>query len=211
MPNTTLELLLARNRNYAVRLSQNDSEYFSRHTSGQSPRCLWIGCADSRVPVDIMVQASPGELFVLRNVANQVLAHDDGMMSGIEYALNTLRVETVIICGHTHCGGVDFAGVMAITPLRNVQETPLHRQIKPLSQMLQQHIQQFPALRQLSQDRLSRLFVEANVHQQIKQLQQTAIFQTASQERNVEIYGCVYDLKNGIVDVLTDNKNEVPG
>lgn len=211
MPNTTLELLLARNRNYAVRLSKNDSEYFSRHTVGQSPRCLWIGCADSRVPVDIMLQSSPGELFVLRNVANQVLAHDDGMMSGIEYALNTLRVDTVIICGHTQCGGVDFAGVMAITPGHHFQETPLHRQIKPLSQMLLQHIQRYPALRQLPQDHLSRLFVEANVRQQIKQLHQTSLFQTASQNRNVEIYGCVYDLATGIIDVLADDKNEVPG
>ncbi|MDY0927211.1 carbonic anhydrase [Enterobacter sp. CFBP8995] len=116
MPNATLELLLARNRIHAARVSRHDAEYFSRHEAGQAPRCLWIGCADSRVPVDTLVQASPGELFVMRNVANQVLAEDDSIMSGIEYALNTLRVDTVIICGHTHCGGVDFAGLMAVVP-----------------------------------------------------------------------------------------------
>jgi carbonic anhydrase len=209
MPNSTLELLLARNRTHAARVSYNDTEYFSRHESGQSPRCLWIGCADSRVPVDTVVQTSPGELFVLRNVANQVLAHDDSIMSGIEYALNTLRVDTVIICGHTHCGGVDFAGLMAIMPGRGSADTPLNRQMYPLSQTLRQQIKQHPDLKRLSKDHLKRFFVEANVRQQIAQLKQTALFKSAVRERPLETFGCIYDLKTGILDVLANENSEV--
>jgi carbonic anhydrase len=209
MPNATLELLLARNRTHAARVSHHDAEYFSRHEAGQAPRCLWIGCADSRVPVDTLVQASPGELFVMRNVANQVLAEDDSIMSGIEYALNTLRVDTVIICGHTHCGGVDFAGLMAVVPGEEKKDTPLTRQMFPLSQALRQQIKQHPEWRQLSKDHLKRFFVEANVRQQIVHLQQTSLFQSAKRQRLLEIFGCIYDLKTGILDVLSDENGEV--
>lgn len=209
MPNTTLELLLARNRTHAARVSHHDAEYFSRHESGQAPRCLWIGCADSRVPVDTLVQASPGELFVMRNVANQVLAEDDSIMSGIEYALNTLRVDTVVICGHTNCGGVDFAGLMAVVPDEAKKDSPLTRQMFPLSKALRQQIKQHPEWKQLSKDHLKRFFVETNVRQQIVQLQQTTLFQSAQQVRPLEIFGCIYDLKTGILDVLTDESGEV--
>lgn len=111
-----LDLLIARNRNWAMHSRRHDPLYFRRHQDNQMPRCLWIGCADSRVPAESLVQASPGELFVLRNVANQVLTDDDGMMSGVHYALTCLNIRMVIVCGHTGCGGVAYAGQQAVLP-----------------------------------------------------------------------------------------------
>ena len=205
MSRTTLELLLARNRNHATRSHLSDPDYFRRHQAGQSPRCLWLGCADSRVAAENLVQAGPGELFVLRNVANQVLPQDDGVMSGIQYALTSLGVDTIIICGHLGCGGVDFAGKMAMMPQEGQTDSPLQRQMQPLSISLRTCFKQSSNWQQLSEDERRQWMVEENVRQQIKNLQQTPLFKSVICDRPLTLYGCIYDMTTGLLDVLSEN------
>ncbi len=198
----TLDLLIARNRGWATHARHSDPGYFHRHQTGQSPRCLWIGCADSRVPAESMVQAGPGELFVLRNVANQVLPEDDNIMSGVYYALTALKVDTVIVCGHTRCGGVAYATQQATAAQLPQQNDPLYRQLTPLSQHLRGNLESRPQWLQLDEDDFQRQMVEQNVRLQINQLAATPLFQSVAQERPVALYGCVYDLATGCLDVL---------
>ncbi|SOD79447.1 Carbonic anhydrase [Serratia sp. JKS296] len=186
----TLNLLLARNRIWSSLLQRDDKAYFQRHQAGQTPRCLWIGCADSRVPAESLVQAQPGELFVLRNVANQVSPEDDNIMSGIEYALTTLAIDTIVICGHTECGGVAYAAQQAaLPPSDSGGDTPLKRQLADL-------INDFRTS-PTSQDVPTQTLVERNVRLQLARLRQLPLVQRLMDTHGVTLFGCVYNLTNG--------------
>lgn len=106
---TTLKPLLARNRSWALQKCQHDPDYFEKWIDGQRPRSLWIGCSDSRVPAEVLTGSQPGELFVHRNIANMLDPADDNVMSVLQYALDYLEVERVVLCGHYGCGGVQAA------------------------------------------------------------------------------------------------------
>src|SRR5512141_3510233 len=101
-----LSELFANNRLWADRLRAADPHFFERLAAQQAPRYLWIGCSDSRVPANEIVGLAPGELFVHRNVANLVLHNDFSCLSVLQYAIEFLGVEHVIVCGHYGCGGV---------------------------------------------------------------------------------------------------------
>src|SRR3954462_15004780 len=101
--------LIDNNRRWADGVRQRDPGFFDRLARQQSPRYLWIGCADSRVPANEIVGLMPGELFVHRNVANVVVHTDLNCLSVVQYAVDVLRVEHVIVCGHYGCGGVRAA------------------------------------------------------------------------------------------------------
>jgi carbonic anhydrase len=101
--------LLARNRRWATGVKMRDPAFFERLVNAQSPKYLWIGCADSRVPANEIVALLPGELFVHRNVANLVIHTDLNCLSVLQYAIDVLRVEHVIVCGHYGCGGIAAA------------------------------------------------------------------------------------------------------
>jgi carbonic anhydrase len=103
---TALDHLLAKNRAWADEITRQDPQFFSRLSSQQAPQYLWIGCSDSRVPANQIVGLLPGEMFVHRNVANVVVHTDLNCLSAIQFALDALRVEHVIVCGHYGCGGV---------------------------------------------------------------------------------------------------------
>ncbi|MCR6745927.1 hypothetical protein NVV48_23425 [Klebsiella pneumoniae] len=106
---TTLKPLLARNRSWALQKCQHDPDYFEKWVDGQRPHSLWIGCSDSRVPAEVLTGSQPGELFVHRNIANMLDPADDNVMSVLQYALDYLEVERVVLCGHYGCGGVQAA------------------------------------------------------------------------------------------------------
>src|SRR6188508_3687420 len=104
-----LQQLFDNNRAWSERLRRNAPAFFQRLSQQQAPRYLWIGCADSRVPANEIVGLMPGELFVHRNVANVVVHSDLNCLSVLQYAVEVLRVEHVIVCGHYGCGGVEAA------------------------------------------------------------------------------------------------------
>lgn len=98
--------LFANNRRWAERQTQTDPEFFSRLVAQQAPKYLWIGCSDSRVPANEIVDLAPGELFVHRNIANVVVHTDMNCLSVLQYAIEVLRVEHILVVGHYGCGGV---------------------------------------------------------------------------------------------------------
>ena len=103
------EKLLSENKEWAKNKVQEDPAFFSRLENLQTPKFLWIGCSDSRVPANQITGTEPGEIFVHRNVANLVVNTDVNMLSVLEYAVSILKVEHVIVCGHYGCGGVKAA------------------------------------------------------------------------------------------------------
>src|SRR5512134_270753 len=106
---SSLDHLLARNRAWAAGVEAQRPGFFGRLAAQQAPRYLWIGCADSRVPANEIVDLAPGELFVHRNVANVVVHTDLNCLSVIQYAVDVLKVEDIIVTGHYGCGGVAAA------------------------------------------------------------------------------------------------------
>jgi len=104
-----VEKLLENNRNWAERVKKIDPEYFSELSKQQSPKYLWIGCSDSRVPANQVLGLAPGEVFVHRNIANVVSRVDLNCLSVVQFAVEVLKIEHVIVCGHYNCGGVKAA------------------------------------------------------------------------------------------------------
>src|SRR5690349_5352653 len=105
----SLDGLFANNRAWAARCVADDPAFFTRLAGQQSPRYLWIGCSDSRVPANEIIGLEPGEVFVHRNIANLVVHSDLNCLSVLQYAVEVLKVEHVIVCGHYGCGGVAAA------------------------------------------------------------------------------------------------------
>jgi len=101
--------LFDNNRAWASRVTRQDPEFFLRLSAQQAPRYLWIGCADSRVPANEIVGLAPGEMFVHRNIANVVVHADLNCLSVLQFAVDVLKVQHVIVCGHYGCGGVGAA------------------------------------------------------------------------------------------------------
>lgn len=109
MNDKLLKTLLERNRQWAARMREQDPDFFAALAAQQSPRIFWIGCSDSRVPATQIVDVRPGEIFVHRNVANVVDHTDLNCLSALQFAVEYLKVEHVIVCGHYGCGGVGAA------------------------------------------------------------------------------------------------------
>src|SRR5437764_9974768 len=186
-----LDDLKANNRAWARRNVEADADFFTRLERQQHPGYLWIGCADSRVPANEIVGLAPGELFVHRNVANLV-AHDDiNCMAVVEYAIDVLGVEHLIVCGHYRCGGVKAALVGDAAGL-------VDRWLAPLRQIARD---QSAALEALPDEdaRWARL-CELNVMEQVKTLASSDIVRRAWTRREpLAVHGWIYDLADGLL------------
>src|SRR5437867_5605806 len=125
----SLSDLLANNRAWAARQIEREPAFFERLCAIQAPEFLWIGCADSRVPANEIVGLAPGELFVHRNIANIVVPGDPNCMAVVEYAIETLGVRQLIVCGHYDCGGVRAALETTVK-----REPHVERWLSPLRQ-----------------------------------------------------------------------------
>ena len=127
-----IDTLISNNAHWSNMLVKEDPGFFERLSQAQKPRFLWIGCSDSRVPAERLTGLEPGELFVHRNVANLVIHTDLNCLSVVQYAVDVLEVEHIIICGHYGCGGVQAAvenpelGLINNWLLHSVQPWPLH-------------------------------------------------------------------------------------
>lgn len=187
----TLKPLLDKNREWADSVKQEDPEFFSSRAMQQNPEYLWIGCSDSRVPANQIMGLLPGDVFVHRNIANQVSLDDDNAMSVIQYAVQALKVSHIIVCGHYGCGGVQAA-------LDGVElEPPVANWLQAVKQMVSDHREELDALR--SEDR-ARNLCEWNVLAQMKQVCKSEIVQAAwADGQSLRIHGWVYDLHDGIL------------
>jgi carbonic anhydrase len=183
--------LLSNNRQWAEGVKQREPGFFDRLSRQQAPRYLWIGCSDSRVPANEIVGLMPGELFVHRNVANIVVHSDLNCLSVLQYAVEVLRVEHVIVVGHYGCGGVEAAWKR--TPLGLVDNWLRHVQ-----DIRERHQQLFTRAMTDAQsiDRLGEL----NVLEQVVNVCRTTILCDAwKRGQSVTVHGWIYSLKDGIV------------
>lgn len=189
-----LKILFEKNREWVEGRTSNDSNYFLRMSESQVPRYLWIGCSDSRVPANEIVGLEPGELVVHRNVANLAPHTDFSCLSVLEYAVDILKIEHVIVCGHYGCGGVkasmeDHALGLVDNWLRNIRD--VYARFKEELDAIQDQKQRY--------DRL----VELNVLQQVLNICHTTIVQGAwHRNQKLSIHGWVYDLSSGYLKDL---------
>jgi carbonic anhydrase len=190
--------LLRNNQEWVREQNERDPEFFPRMAQGQQPRYLWIGCADSRVPPDEITKTHPGQIFVHRNIANLVIQTDMNMLSVLQYAVEVLQVEHVIVCGHYGCGGVrtamgDHQYGLIDNWLRQIKDTQNYY---------------WPQLRLLEGSAREDRLVELSVIEQVYNLGKTNIIQNAWRSRGAPwLHGWVYDLKTGLIKTQTSMIN----
>ena len=190
------EKLLLENKAWAEEKITRDPGYFKRLAKEQTPDFLWIGCSDSRVPAELTITAEPGEIFVHRNIANQVITTDFNSLSVVQFAVAVLKVKHVIVCGHYNCGGVKAALQKQRSDLALVNKWLMH--IKDVYRLHQGDIEALPT-HEAQVDRL----VEFNIIEQVYRLAHTSIIQQAwKSERRPQLHGWVYGLNDGIIKEL---------
>jgi carbonic anhydrase len=165
------------------------ADYFARQAESQTPQFLWIGCSDSRVPAEDITGAEPGELFVHRNIANLVVHTDLNLLSVLQYAVEVLQVEHVIVCGHYNCGGVKNAMSRQNLGLIN-------KWLRHIKDVYRMHHRELACMTD-DQARFDRL-VELNVIEQVQNVAQTSLVQLGWRRRDAPtIHGWVYDVRTG--------------
>jgi carbonic anhydrase len=186
--------LLEGNRKFVQTTSESDPEFFERLAAAQTPKTLWIGCADSRVPANQITSTLPGEIFVHRNVANVVVHTDMNLITCLEYAVHVLKVEHVIVCGHYGCGGVLAA--MGQHYYGQIDNWLCH--IKDVYRM---HKEELDSIE--DEEQRGRRFVELHVIEQVLNVCKTSTIQKAWREGlHPRVHGWVYDLSNGKIKDL---------
>jgi carbonic anhydrase len=187
----TVTQLFENNRAWSARLRHADPDFFTRLSRQQRPRYLWIGCADSRVPANEIVGLLPGELFVHRNVANVVVHSDLNCLSVMQFAVDVLRIEHVIVCGHYGCSGVAAA-------LRNERVGLADNWLRHVQDVHAKHDSRVAPLPE-GDRRLDRL-CELNVIEQVANVCQTTIVRDAwDRGQALTVHGWVYGLQDGLL------------
>lgn len=177
------------------KLSEDDA-FFDDLGKGQNPELLYIGCSDSRVTAEELMGMGPGEVFVHRNIANMVISIDLNVMSVVNYAVNHLKVNHVVVCGHYACGGVKAAMQSADLGILN----PWLRNIRDVYRI---HRDELNAID--DEDKKYDRLVELNVQEQCVNLIKTAAVQKAYRDRGLKVYGWVFDVHTGkLIDLNID-------
>jgi carbonic anhydrase len=188
---TQLTDLLDNNRRWAEGVRAQDPQFFKRLSQQQAPKYLWIGCSDSRVPANQIVGMQPGEIFVHRNVANVVVHADLNCLSVMQFAVDVLKIEHIIVVGHYGCGGVQAA-------LRGERHGLVDNWLRHVADVAQKHDKVLAAV-DLDSLRHARL-CELNVIEQTLNVCQTTVVQDAWERgQNLSVHGWVYGLHDGRV------------
>jgi len=192
----TLKHLFERNRDWAQSVKRESPDFFSQLARQQDPEYLWIGCSDSRVPANEIVNLPPGEVFVHRNIANVVVHTDLNCLSVIQYAVDVLKVKHIIVCGHYGCGGIKAA-------LENHEHGLIDNWLRHIKDVYRFNAEQLDPLNHA--DRLERL-CELNVAEQVINVCNSTIVQRAwKRGAELAVHGWVYSIENGILkDLETD-------
>lgn len=196
--------LLKNNKEWAARVKKESPDFFDELSEQQSPKYLWIGCSDSRVPANQITGLAPGEVFVHRNVANVVSHNDFNCLSVLQYAVEVLKVEHIIVCGHYGCGGVNAA-------LTTNNHGFIDNWLSNIKRVYVNNEAQLSAVK-VPQQR-SDLMCELNVAEQVKNVSSTTIVQNAWQSgQKLSVHGWIYSLQDGLLkelDVTTSSKEQV--
>ena len=187
---TSLQNLFDNNRNWAARMEQQRPDYFSRLAHQQTPKYLWIGCSDSRVPANEITGLDPGEVFVHRNIANVVVHSDLNALSVIQYAVDHLKVEHIMVVGHYGCGGV-------LAALRGTRVGLADNWLRHVYDVKLRHRQRLDHLDVITQE---DVLCEMNVIEQVGNVAMSNVMQDAwSRGQKVTVHGWCYGLKDGLV------------
>jgi carbonic anhydrase len=191
-----VEKILLANKSWAQEKKMFDPDFFKRLENVQSPKFLWIGCSDSRVPANEITGTQPGEIFVHRNVANMVVHTDLNLLTVLSYAVEVLKVKHVIVCGHYGCGGVHAA-------LSRKNYGLINKWLRNIKDVYRIHKDEIEALS--SDIEKTNRMVELNVAEQILNLAKTSIIQKSWQETSgPTLHGWFYGLTNGLLkDIVT--------
>ena len=191
MPHRKLRKLLENNRQWVAEQVAADPQYFDRLKSVHDPHFLWIGCSDARVPANVVTGTMAGEMFVHRNIANLVVPTDTNMLAVLQYAVEVLRVEDIIVCGHEGCGGVRAAMGTGAPPI-------VDNWLAGVRTVLRLHEDELSAI--TDEDARYARLVQLNVAEQVYNLSRTPVVQQAwAQGQTLRLHGWVYALTDGIL------------
>lgn len=187
----TIDELLDGNVSWVDNTIEKTPDFFSKLATGQSPKFLWIGCSDSRVPATEITNALPGSIFVQRNIANLVVHTDSNLLSVVNYAVKVLKVKHIIVCGHYGCGGVQAA-------MSNQKFGFLDNWLMHIKDVYRVHEKELDGIEDESK-RFDR-FAELNVVEQVSNLAKVSFIQEEWEEGEFPyIHGWIYSLKDGLI------------
>ena len=188
-----LDHLFKNNLDWANSIKEEDPEFFSTLSKQQAPDILWIGCSDSRVPANEIIDLPPGEVFVHRNIANVVVHTDLNCLSVIQYAVDVLKVNHIIVCGHYGCGGINAS-------MSNESYGLIDNWLRHIKDVIRFNRTE---LDQLEGEEKSNRLCELNVAEQVKNVANTTIIKNAwKRGEQLSVHGWVYGLEDGIVKDL---------
>src|SRR5215468_4405040 len=186
-----LNQLFANNRAWADDITRREPDFFARLSQQQTPEYLWIGCSDSRVPANQIVGLLPGDMFVHRNVANVVVHTDLNCLSAIQFAVEALRVEHIIVCGHYGCGGV-------LAALRDDKLGLIDNWLRHVQDVRRKHQAQIDTLE--TETQRHGCLCELNVIEQVANVCQTTVVREAwARGQTLAVHGWVYALRDGLL------------
>ena len=189
-----LKDILANNQLWAAGVVADEPEFFAESARGQAPEFLWIGCADSRVPTTRVTDLAPGQMFVHRNIANQVIHTDLNCLSVMQYAVDVLKVKHIVVCGHYGCGGVQAA-------MGDQQYGLIDNWLRHIKDSYARHRDELEPMVGEAQ-RFDRL-CELNVIDQVANVCATGIVQGAWQRgQALAVHGVIYQLADGLLQDL---------
>jgi carbonic anhydrase len=182
--------LLNNNREWAERIQRETPDFFKKLRRQQRPKYLWIGCSDSRVPANQITGLLPGEVFVHRNISNQVINTDMNLMCVLQYAIEILKVKHIIVCGHYGCGGI---------------EAVMQNRTYGLLEHWLDNVKAVPHRGRITHDQMCEL----NVKTQVENLSRNTTVQKAwKQKRRLYIHGWIYSLSDGLIKDLNITKSK---
>jgi carbonic anhydrase len=190
---TSLQDLFTHNRAWAAQMEQDRPGFFTSLKSQQNPKYMWIGCSDSRVPANQITGLEPGEVFVHRNVANVVVPSDLNCLSTIQFAVDQLKIEHLMVVGHYGCGGVKAA-------LNNIRVGLADNWLRHIKDVRDRHQ---AMLEEAVEDARLDMLCELNVIEQVMNVAHTNVMQDAwARGQKVALHGWVYGLKDGLLQDL---------
>ncbi len=191
-----IEKIFKNNKKWVLEQLEIDENYFKNLAKGQSPEFLYIGCSDSRVTAETLMGVEPGNVFVHRNIANMVPNNDLSVMSVINYAVDHLKVNHIVVAGHYYCGGIKAAMQQSDLGIIN----PWLRNIRDVYRLHKNELNKIDN----EDDRYKRL-VELNVQEQCINVIKTAVVQRAFKSRKIMVHGWVFDISTGeLIDLKID-------
>ena len=191
---STIKHLFENNKQWADKITVANPSFFKNLSEQQTPQYLWIGCSDSRVPANELLGMQPGEVFVHRNIANQVIHTVLNFLSVIQYAVEILKVKDIIVCGHYCCGGVNAA-------FHNESHGLIDNWLRHIQDVYRFNQQKLDSI--VDEEERMNMFCELNVIEQVANVCNTTVLKNAwLAKQNVTVHGLVYNLHDGILKDL---------